>query len=121
MFLHTSGKSLSVGEIHDAVKNLLGVAGLAHYIQKRLRCSRIWELSGAFISPTAVMVTRSPAASIFTILYAWIARVFFDFYRMPGGEFRLLFFGKNGDFRIRDHFRTAFSVSVKNCREQMAC
>ncbi|MCY3986946.1 MAG: Fur family transcriptional regulator [Candidatus Dadabacteria bacterium] len=27
--LHTSGKSLSVGEIHDGVKKLLGVAGLA--------------------------------------------------------------------------------------------
>ncbi len=116
--LHTSGKSLSVGEIHDAVKNLLGVAGLATIYRTLEMFEDLGVVRRLHFPDGGHGYAFSRGEHIHYIICVDCKGVF-DFTECPVENFDYSSLEKRG-FRIRDHFVQLFG-QCENCREQMAC
>lgn len=116
--LHTSGKSLSVGEIHDGVKEMLGITGLA----------TIYRTLEMFEDLGIVKRLHFPGGGhgyVFSReehvhhMVCVDCRGVFDFPECPVEDFDYSSVEKQG-FRVKDHF-IQLSGQCGKCREQIGC
>ncbi|MCY3624839.1 MAG: Fur family transcriptional regulator [Candidatus Dadabacteria bacterium] len=112
--LHTSGKSLSVGEIHDGVKNMLGTTGLATIY----RTLEMFEDLGIVKRLHFPDGSRGYAFSHGEHVHHMVCvecKGVFDFPECPVESFDYASVREQG-FRVKDHFVQLFGQCVK-CAE----
>ena len=112
--LHTSGKSLSVGEIHDGVKGILGTTGLATIY----RTLEMFEELGIVKRLHFPDGSRGYAFSQGEHVHHMVCvdcKGVFDFPECPVENFDYASVEKQG-FRVKDHFVQLFGQCVK-CAE----
>ncbi len=112
--LHTSGKSLSVGEIHDGVKGILGTTGLATIY----RTLEMFEELGIVKRLHFPDGSRGYAFSQGEHVHHMVCvdcKGVFDFPECPVENFDYSSVEKQG-FRVKDHFVQLFGQCVK-CAE----
>ena len=116
--LHTSGKSLSVGEIHDGVKEMLGATGLAT-IYRTLEVFEDLGIVKRLHFPDGGHGYAFSQGEHVHHMVCVECRGVFDFPECPVESFDYASVEKQG-FRVEDHFIQLFGQCGK-CREQVAC
>ncbi len=112
--LHTSGKSLSVGEIHDGVKEMLGVTGLAT-IYRTLEVFEDLGIVKRLHFPDGGHGYAFSQGEHVHHMVCVGCRVVFDFPECPVESFDYASVEKQG-FRVKDHFIQLFGQCGK-CAE----
>ncbi len=109
--LHTSGKSLSVGEIHEAVKGILGAAGLAT-IYRTLEIFEDLGIVNRLHFPDGGHGYAFSGGEHVHHMVCVDCRGVFDFPECPVESFGYASIEKQG-FRVKNHFIQLFGQCVK--------
>lgn len=112
--LHTSGKSLSVGEIHDGVKGILGTTGLATIYRTLEMFEELGIVKRLHFPDGGRGYAFSQGEHVHHMVCVDCKGVF-DFPECPVENFDYASVEKQG-FRVKDHFVQLFGQCVK-CAE----
>lgn len=112
--LHKSGKSLSVGEIHDGVKGILGTTGLATIYRTLEMFEELGIVKRLHFPDGSHGYAFSQGEHVHHMVCVDCKEVF-DFPECPVENFDYTSVEKQG-FRVKDHFVQLFGQCVK-CAE----
>ena len=112
--LHTSGKSLSVGEIHGGVKDMLGTTGLATIYRTLEMFEDLGIVKRLHFPNGGHGYTFSQGEHVHHMVCV-DCRGVFDFSKCPAESFDYASVEKQG-FRVKDHFIQLFGQCGK-CAE----